>query len=348
MITTIVYGILVENSERSDLPSNPSEYAFLIRDRDLLPGPVIVFTLKGVDCRKRQVHGYMLQQNTGKWSEGFYPIPHVVFNRSYLPSITQTRLWKWTKGKTFNSHLWISKRRTFQILKKYPQLAKHLPPTFAFSKTRVRQLLKKGKCIYLKPVQRSQGRGIIRVWPLDNGCAYSFMKDKKLYRGRIATLDELSSTLDGIMYHEPYIIQEAIELATINNYKFDLRIIVIANSDRKWYVRGSYAKIAPVQVPVTNISQVGRVARVPQILAVRFGKQRVQELWNSLVRLSVRVSQAIAAHYSHMAVLGHDFAIDEKGKIWFLETNAYPGFDSAVKTREVAKAIWDYARSLTT
>jgi hypothetical protein len=163
------YGFLLQQ-----VPVHLYAYRFMVKDPALLPGPVTAFTWNGLRLRNHSVRGFRYDPERRRWYPGRFPIPDVILNRSYRPSVVGSHLWEVRPRRLFNSHLWISKWITWRALHNIPEVREHLPPTCRLNFRVLRRLLRQYGSVYLKPHLRTHGRGIIKVWRREGGYAYRF------------------------------------------------------------------------------------------------------------------------------------------------------------------------------
>lgn len=337
-----IYGILLPSQNGSRFPNGLAEYSFLARS-SFAPDYVIAFTLHGIRYGSKTTWGYMYHKPRGVWKKGLFPLPTVVINRSYLPTIVGTKLWRLTRGKIFNVQLWLSKARIHALLSRNKQLWAHLPPTYSLRQRSLASLLTEHHSLYLKPTLRAQGRGIIHVRRTGpHTVSYNFMENSQTH-SFTTTLAQVGSALGAMLSSEHYIAQRDVQLASLGNRKFDLRVMIARTPENEWQVTGSYARIANKTATVTNASQGGAVTTTGRALSSRFGKQHSERIYEKLVGLSQEISQTIGSYYKGMVLLGLDFGIDNRGRIWFIEANAFPGTVAIIRNSRLATALWNFA-----
>lgn len=338
------YGLLIQR-----VPEHLPAYHFMVKDETLLAGPVVAFTWRGIRFRDKSVQGYRYDPKQRRWRLGRFPIPDVILNRSYKPSLVGSRLWKMRPRRLFNSHLWISKWTTWQALRHIPELQKSLPPTYRLDFGHLRKLLQEHGSLYLKPHLRTHGMGIIKVWRSAKGYVYRYKRGSAIVTRQVNRYPALVAGIKGVMLHDPYLVQKDIRPAMLGLCRFDFRVFCVRQPDGHWVVTGSFARVAPGQAIATNRDHAARdihLAGTMEVLTRVFGFGKAQSIWAEIIETSIAVCKGMAGWYKHMAVFGLDIGVDEAGRVWLFEANAHPQVTQIPGSEALAKAIWNYAKSL--
>lgn len=207
-----------------------------------------------------------------------------------------------------------------QPLMKDPFVSSYIPETCEYSMKNLEYMVNKYPSVYIKPDYGSLGVGIIRLKLLEDGKhELSYEKVR-----RVLPANEAKRALHHKLEKEKsYVIQQGIDLATLNNRPFDLRAVLQKVMDR-WQLSLLYAKVAiEKNAVVTNISRGNR--RVPLETVLMNNDQD----WDGLITLRhlIDVSHQIAHILGQefpVEILGLDMAIDKGGNIWFIEANTKP------------------------
>lgn len=339
------YGFLIQR-----VPDHLPAYRFMVRDPELLPGPVTAFTWSGIRLQDRTVRGYRFDPARRRWVPGRWRLPDVILNRSYRPSVVGSRLWELRPRRLFNSHLWISKWTTWRALQRIPELQAHLPPTCRLDYRRLFHLLQQYGSVYLKPYLRTHGRGIIKVWRAPGGgYAWRYKRGAVTVTRTASGYARLVAGIRRSKLSDPYLIQKDIRPAQLGDRRFDFRVFAVRRPDDSWVVTGSFARLAPNRAVATNRDHNARGIRLADtgaLLAKVFGQQEAERIWREMQQVTVSVCRGMARHYRHMAVFGLDLGVDQAGQVWLFEANAHPQVTRIPGSRELAAAIWDYAKSL--
>jgi glutathione synthase/RimK-type ligase-like ATP-grasp enzyme len=293
-------------------------------------GLIYIFSLNKIDLNNKRIMGYVPVMNkttVAKWQEQWLPIPDAIHNRikispssSYYKKLDEisrlvpdfniinrtTKIYKWTVQK---------------ILEKERKAKVFLPKTLLFKGiSTLTKMLQEFPFIYLKPVGRSLGLGIIRITK-DGSDAYTakYRRRSKLY-SLSGNLEEILPKLRSLMGKRTYIVQQGIPLATYNGNIFDLRVSVQKDETNTWTLSRWKVRVAAPSSIVTNISAGGTGAHINQVMDVVF-KEEASKIMNDIKAASLTICKAIENKISGIGDIGLDIGITEGGKIYFIEAN---------------------------
>ena len=115
-----------------------------------------------------------------------------------------------------------SKWRKHQILSNSSFIQPFLPETAELNQYALEEYLEKYDMVYLKPVYGSGGHGIIKLSKLKRGYELKTIRSSKGYRQKHALFKAIKQITGG----KPYIIQQGIDLLTIEGNPIDFRILI--------------------------------------------------------------------------------------------------------------------------
>jgi glutathione synthase/RimK-type ligase-like ATP-grasp enzyme len=328
-----VVGILTEGSILEDHKKGHSTreaFNCYAEAGNKIAGLVYVFSLNKIDLDNKRILGYVPLINKSMvmaWQEQWLPIPDAIHNRikispsdsgykkieeitKLLPNIKiinrTTKIYKWTIQK---------------ILEKDRAAKKYLPKTLLFKGINtLTKMLQEFSSIYLKPVGRSLGLGIIKLTKegVDEYTA-KYRKSGKLHSVS-GSLTDILPKLRTLMGKRTYIVQEGIPLATYNGNIFDLRVSVQKDETGTWSLSRWKVRVAAPNSIVTNISAGGSGAHIEQVLNSVF-KEKAHETMNEIEIASLAICRAIDNKISGIGDIGLDIGITNNGKIYFIEAN---------------------------
>ncbi len=266
----------------------------------------------------------------GRWHRGIFPIPDVVYPRDGAYSVNKLAIRKKLQAlgcKFFNPPL-IGKWQTYRILSAIDELNKHVPDTSrANSFLQVDTMLRKYGAVYIKPINGSMGRDIIKVSRGQRAGSYQyFYKVKQEPRSGFASnRNVLRQNLGRIMRGHNYIVQQQINLLKINGSISDIRVMVQKDEDGEWSVSGKAFRIGRRGSITSNISGGGSGGKVAAILRRRFPDARTRELiLKEIDHLAVEVAKALEKETGPIGELGIDIGVDVNGRVWLIEANLKP------------------------
>lgn len=277
---------------------------------------IAVFSIEGIDVRRRQVLGYV--PTAHGWRKARTALPQVIHKRvlyrSSAPLRKLRRLQR--RGVIFvNPVKFQDKGRMIAALTELPSLAACIPPTQSYRRSRLEALLDQGVSAVVKPKVGSLGQGIARIEPLEGGKA-RWTKERPLVVSRRALRVRLARLIRG----RRYLLQRYVNLARCQGRPFDLRVPVQRGGDGRWTVPGMVAKVAGRHPYLTNMAQGGRAIPAQQALEAAFGSEAASVM-GRVEALALDVARAVAQRHPFAADLGLDIGVDQNGVPWLFEVN---------------------------
>lgn len=293
-------------------------------------GLVYIFSLKNVDLENERVLGFAPIFNKSMvmtWQERWLPIPDEIHNRikistsspgykkieatkKLMPSMNiinrTTKIFKWDMQK---------------ILMKDRSISKYLPKTLLYKGTNtLTKMLQEFPFIYLKPVGRSLGLGIIKIInESDDKYTAKYRKRGKSY-SIYGSLEEIIPPLQALMGKRTYIVQEGIPLATYNGNIFDLRVSMQKDETAAWSISRFKVRVAPYGSIVTNVAAGGTAVNVEKAITLSFG-EKAPEIISSIKTAGLAICKAIENKVSGIGDIGLDIGVTQGGKIYLIEAN---------------------------
>ncbi|MEQ8200882.1 MAG: YheC/YheD family protein [Syntrophomonadaceae bacterium] len=286
------------------------------------------FDPRQINFANRTVVGYIWRR--GGWRRGVFPIPDVVYPRDVSYSVANLNLRRRLHGlgcKFINPPL-MGKWRTYRILSESEELKKYVPDTNrASSFQQIDRMLRKYGAVYIKPINGSMGRNIIKVSRGRNAGSYRYQYkvNYQPYTGYASNRNVLRQNLRRIMRGHNYIVQQPINLLQVNGSICDLRVMVQKDGTGDWSVTGKAFRIGPRGSITSNISGGGSGSKVGSVLRRRFPDAEVrQRIIQEVDQLAIEVARELENEAGNIGELGIDIGIDVRGKVWFIEANLKP------------------------
>jgi hypothetical protein len=293
-------------------------------------GLIYIFGLNNIDLDNKRIFGYLPLMNDSaviNWQGQWLPIPDAIHNRIKIsPSSPEyKKLHEISKlipsANIINRTTSVYKWKIQRVLRKDQRVQKYLPETLLFKGTdTLTEMLRKFPFIYLKPVGRSLGLGIIKITKTG---AYEYnaeyhSKDKSyLLRGN---LTEIWPEVKKVMGKRAYIVQEGIPLATYKGNIFDLRVSMQKDETGTWSLSRWKVRVAAPDRIVTNISAKGTGAHINMVLDSVF-KEDAPQIMNDIKTACLIICSAIENKISGIGDIGIDIGITKDKKIYFIEAN---------------------------
>ncbi len=312
------------------------------------------------------LEGYRLQHTragSGEWEKSPVEWPQVVLRRmvNYPASMKRViiseeeRLEKDSQLITLPRRM-SNKWKVYQQLQKDAFLRTYLPETFILRQpSEFFPLLDSLTDCYIKPVLGSQGNRIMRIQREENALLLA-ASQRQIKAFSAEDKEGLWQEVNGRLSGHTAILQETIELLrTKNGEPIDLRYLVQAMPDHRQPNVTVIARVGKKSGVTTNLHTGGQALTPRKILSMLSYDQamRWQRGMEEGKKVARKVFQWFQRAYPPLVELGIDFAVDEAGRVYFLEINPCPG---RRMLRTVSKdwriqsleRIVDYANYLTT
>ncbi|OYD08435.1 YheC/YheD family endospore coat-associated protein [Paludifilum halophilum] len=288
-----------------------------------------VFSPEQIDLSSKSLRGWIYENK--KWVLSDAPLPDVIYNRitsRRLENRTELQRKLDTLRHTYRipvfNETFLNKQQVHDMLVKDEGMRRMLPETHAYQAARLKPMLERYRTIYLKPTNGSLGQGIIRITRQEGHliCQYSEAAGTvtRIFSSLKDTLRRLSRRLAG----SRYIIQQGLDLVTVDGRPVDFRVLVQKDGKGKWSVTSAVGRIANSQHIVSNLARGGTIRKAGEVLA----EIRTFTYKPSLDKLR-QTALAIAHTFErlaqgHFAELGIDLVLDRRGRLWLIELNSKP------------------------
>ncbi|OOR06662.1 hypothetical protein BW897_30735 [Bacillus cereus] len=258
-----------------------------------------------------------------------------------------------------NKNVWISKthaspprvkgnkQRMYSFLQTDEYVSSLFPETMQLNETQdLWLLLDKYRHVVLKPISGSLGTGIIKLLIDSNDQCEMQYGNQTL---KDLNKKQLLAHVQKKMKPKPYLVQEYIQLAKIENCPFDVRVIVQQKSTEFTYiVTGIYAKVAQEGYFTTNLAKKGKVLTLQQAIDRSHLNKvtTIDELVKNIDHAALQIAQKLGEISPHHRIWGLDVGIDHHGKIWIIEANSNPGMKGFKKleNKSMYKMIQAYKK----
>jgi hypothetical protein len=195
------------------------------------------------------------------------------------------------------------------------------------SASKIRDMVKKHRFVYLKPTAGSLGNGIYKLTYVPNrGYFARYRRGSSNVLLRFGKFSELMRMLHRTRGHlKNYVIQQGIRLIEIDGNPLDFRFHLNKNGYNNWVVAGIGAKRAGRGSVTTHVKNGGQIMTPEKALERVYGARSDIILQNAK-QAAIRIAEALEKKYNHrLGELGLDIGIDQKDKIWMFEANSKPG-----------------------
>lgn len=326
-----VVGILSESSGDPNRPFYGQSNFFrqmIIHARRL--GQICFgFNTSGIHWQSNTVSGWTYAG--GRWVRATFPMPDAVYPRhkGYSGVNYRARRGLQSHGVAISNPPLIGKWQTYKILSEHPELVNHIPDTELINSLKqVDAMMNKYHGVYIKPVNGSLGRNIIKVVkrPGSKRYIYQYRRSEGVFRGSASSMAALRRKLHGIMGRRHYIVQKQINLIRSGGNILDVRVLIQKDHTGESSITGMACRVGRNGAITSNISSGGYALKVSQVLRSRFhSEEKANEIMESIRYVALEAARTLEKTIGPVGEMGVDIGVDREGQIWFIEANLKPG-----------------------
>jgi glutathione synthase/RimK-type ligase-like ATP-grasp enzyme len=347
-----VIGLMTEINEEDEDVSFRSVHSFcgeLQAGIEELGGLFYVFHIK--DFREGSLSAYCWRN--GSWVKETVPFPTVIYNRIHSRKLESGKYFGNFKYKLqeldipmFND-CFLSKDLVYDILAGEDHMKPYLPETRLLGARSLEDMLCQYQEVFIKPVNGSQGRNIVRLSAAESRLTASFSSagtahEQKSFPDSAAFLKWFEPQLRRRMY----LIQEPIQLASLNGRQLDFRVLCHKGPQNSWRATSAVARVSAEQQFVSNIARGGETMKPVKALSLVADRATAVQQAALMKELAIEAAGIISnASEGLVGELGMDIGVDQQGKLWIIEANSKPSknFEEAdQRIRPSAKALIEY------
>ncbi|MCE5171275.1 YheC/YheD family protein [Paenibacillus profundus] len=303
---------------------------------------VYVFTPQDVDDQQQRIYAMCYHPETGRWSRKWTRFPNMIFDRCRIQKSYRFEQLKRFRSK-YNHLLFLNrplrnKWTIYQVLSTVSYVKQHLPITRLYSSVQdVQLLLKQFPLVYLKPINGTGGRGILRIERIRSNTQTVYVQgrdhQRRIIRPQKMTLSQLSAKLSSWNAKERYLVQQGISLNLPSGRVHDYRMLVQKNGSGKWAVTGCAGRVGAIKSITSNLHGGGEAVRMDELLRQWIGdEERMKAVKKEAEEASLEIAQFLEQKYGALCELALDLAIDRSGHVWLLEVNPKPAREVFIRT----------------
>ncbi|RKP54194.1 YheC/YheD family protein [Cohnella endophytica] len=332
-MTKPVLGILTLYLNNSKKLEERPVYEKMISEGRKIGLSVFVFTPQDVEDNEGKIHALIFDPDAKKWSRRWVRFPNVIYDRCRIQR--SERFQQLLAFRKRYSHLQFLNRplrnkwTVYRTLSKVAAFRPHLPLTRAYqSSDEVAQMLKKFPTVYLKPINGTGGRGILRIDRSSDGnlLLQGRNHSRSIVQPRNISRGSLSSALGNWdMHGDSYIVQQGLDIKLPNGRIHDYRMLVQKNGSGAWEVTGCAGRVGPLRSITSNLHGGGVATSMNSLLRQWIGNEAsIASVRETAETFGINVAHHLEATYGALCELALDLAIDRKGKVWLIEVNPKP------------------------
>lgn len=310
----------------------PVYFRQLLRAGRELGVTVFLFSPRDVQVKRRRIRGITLTDR-GRWASRWFSWPDVVIDRYwYTPKPVFQEYVSFRKQPYFlyANNRFANKWRVHEVLYSNENMRKWLPETCTYTgeKGRLKEMLTRHRIIYLKPINGTGGRGILRIEK--RGEHYHLLgRDKQRVKKAAVAKGSagLISRVRQWVGQEKYLMQQGLELGLLPGRSVDIRLLMQKDEHAEWLVTGMGCRVGPKNSATANLHGGGKAVAADHFLTQCFSEEKAKQLIEECEQLAYETAAAIEAYFGSMMELGLDIGIDVQGRVWLIEINPKPGRD---------------------
>ncbi|MGE5560111.1 MAG: YheC/YheD family protein [Chloroflexota bacterium] len=271
-----------------------------------------------IDWRNRRIHGYGIVGR--RVIRESFRFPDVIYDRFFprfyrrRPSYTATVRRLQRSGIPFINAYLGGKLRVYEELSEEPELRVYLPETKPLSSPLAAgTMLERYGRVFLKPVNGTQGAGVIRVDKVGDNYSYVGRIDFKRIGPKVVSKHGLYELIARVIAGRPYLVQQPISLKTSNRSVMDIRVVVQKAGGPAWHVTGMAWRVGAPNAVTSNLHTGGHAEPVEEPLR------------SEVAAAALKIAAAIDKRLGPFGELGLDFGVDTDDRIWFIEANGRLG-----------------------
>lgn len=350
-MTQPILGILTLYLNEAGLLEERSIYQKMTSAGRKLGLSVFVFTPKDVNYTGNKIHAWFYDPDSKTWSRRWTSFPNMIYDRCRIQRsyrFEQLKKFRKTYGHlTFLNRMLRNKWIVHRTLSKDVRFKEYLPATKYIEDSHVvSDMLRKYPLVYLKPINGTGGRGILRIEKRKEGQLHIQGRDqeRRIIRPQHISAAELSSYLaPWNLESNRYIAQQGIHIKLTSGRVHDYRMLVQKNGEGAWEVTGCAGRIGAAGSITSNLHGGGSAATMSALLKEWLGDEsKAEQVKQEAEELGVAIAAYLELSYGRLCELALDLAIDRKGGIWLLEVNPKPArevFAQAGEKEVYRKAI---------
>ncbi|MDT9719087.1 YheC/YheD family protein [Paenibacillus sp. ClWae2A] len=294
---------------------------------------IYVFTPADVHPGGKQIEAMVFHEGKG-WSREWRSFPDLIFDRCRIQR--NRRFQQLLAFREKYGHLLFLNRplrnkwTIHQTLLQKANFREHLPETALFQDmSDVNRMLKVSSLVYLKPINGTGGRGILRI-ERSNNEANTVLVQGRDQKRRIITprkvhLSRLGSLLQHWNMKDKYLVQKGIQLQLPNGRVHDYRMLVQKNGEGQWELTGCAGRMGAEKSVTSNLHGGGQAIAMDRLMKQWIEDDDLREEINMTAeKFGIDVASFLEDTYGDLCELALDLAIDRSGRIYLLEVNPKP------------------------
>lgn len=334
-----VIGILCNprwNSSSNTL-SNSTQLPALEKLLDTARGQGVtayLFRVEDIDFQQLVTKAYI--RTSRGWKTIRTPLPDAIYDqmisrkreRSTDHGKLREKLTRLYGARIFNDGFF-DKWQVHEWLVNDRRMIPYVPSTIRYTRSQeASQFVRRHGTVYMKPVHGSLGLGIVRIAGMSDGSYIYEIKrpNQAPTTGRANDASDVVQSFRKRLNGRPYLLQQAIPLATMEGRPFDIRILLQRDDSGDWKRTKAFARLAKVGDITSNLSSGGEALPLSQPLERLFSNRQRRNRCKAEIQKVSRLIAEVMEQQSgkKFGELGIDLGVDQTGHVWVIEVNSKP------------------------
>lgn len=319
---------------------------------------IFFFYPRDVNLRNQTIIGHIStdgDKTKRHWVRQVFPLPHVIYNRisfrkneadqtigNILASLANT------PGIHLFNTRFLNKWEIYNILGQNSLTKDLVPESYLFNRKYLGFMLGKYYELFIKPINSSLGKGIIKVvtQKIGNRTVFWTRKSQDKKWQKYYSINKLYLFLQKAIDKDLYLIQRGLDLACIKGKLFDLRTEIQKISLGQWVITGTGIRIAAPGKFVTHIPNGGTKGNYEEVINNVFGcsvstKEHINQ---QLAYICQTVPYVLEQELEiNLGILSIDIGIEKSGHMAVIEVNSKPSsFDEDEIRQKHLENLMDY------
>jgi hypothetical protein len=228
--------------------------------------------------------------------------------------------------KKINSREYFDKWETYCKFKEVPEMKPFLPETVLYNNLKdLEYMTSKYRTVFAKGCRGNNGREVVKIVNNNGVYAYSIYTFDRLVQGRVEEAVELAKRLLNIMGKKRFILQQGIKVINVDGNTADIRALLQKDTNNSWQITNLALRVAAKHVPVTSTITGSHVYRLEKGLQMcGLDEALINKVKNNCRDFLELFGKTLESEFGPFGETGVDLAVDESGKLWFIECNANP------------------------
>ncbi|MBT2284624.1 YheC/YheD family protein [Paenibacillus polymyxa] len=294
---------------------------------------IYVFTPADVHPGGKQIEAMVFHEGKG-WSREWRSFPDLIFDRCRIQR--NRRFQQLLAFRENYGHLLFLNRplrnkwTIHQTLLQKANFREHLPETALFQDmSDVNRMLKVSSLVYLKPINGTGGRGILRIERSSSEANTVLVQGRDQKRRIITPRKVHLSRLGALLQHwnmkDKYLVQKGIQLQLPNGRVHDYRMLVQKNGEGQWELTGCAGRMGAEKSVTSNLHGGGQAIAMNRLMKQWIEDDDLRaEINTTAETFGIEVASFLEDTYGDLCELALDLAIDRSGRIYLLEVNPKP------------------------